>query len=485
MTPRFKELRDNFIANKYPYKHRITLKDSSNLKVFTGRAINQLGLSSSVFGNNLLKDEKVQLGIINLLIVFGRISTNLMTKAAFAHTLYSDTEFWSEVNLEFSGADITEQEFREWFSGLIIRLSLGWGYGKLNTAVSILNNEANGKIPVSDISNSLQEKVKSDVLYILTEAATDGTVSLTTYVDDPIISTVDGDGYLDNSYQDVIDKEVKIYLQLHGVGFSDTSISKLSINLFRPNNDPLNPNSTINAEKKFAAIQATARAKVQNTTEVERVVASTSTNPANGETVPLYKNTGWFLEWAPSQLFGVVAVPIEVAYPERLPMQNVLAIKDEKATERLETYLTDVNFLPLSSAHMVVMQDFQISRRTIVATNVTLSSKYVQALTENFPQFSLKISAVRFGSIHERVINFLNALVTFAANPRKYPGSIFVYNAFVNEMPVFQSAVPYRARIYKRYEIVPMVVSKRANSQNNTLIDITITGIVVGSNENN
>jgi len=485
MIARFKELRDTYIAPKYPYKHRLVLKSNTNLKVLTSKAINQLGLSSSVFGDKLLKEEDIQLGIINLLIVFGRISTNVMIKSAYAHTLYSDSSFWQKLSLDFSVADITEDEFKQWYSKLLIRLSLGWGFGKVNTAVSIFNTEVKGKINTSDIIVGLQNKLLEDARAILELAATDGTADFTSSVSEAIVSPVDGDSYLDNSYQDVLDSELETYLNLHNITFEDNDLELLALSLFKPNNDPLNPTSTINAEKKFAAIQTVGAVKNKNAVELETVVASTSTKAAQTSSeVPLYKNTGWFLEWAPSQLFGVVAVPIEVAYPEKLPLRNVLAIKDYEVTKRLETYLADVNYLPLSSAHMVVLQDFQISRRTIVNTNVTLASKYVQTLTENFPQFSLKISAVRFGNIHERVLNFINALITFTANPRKYPGSIFIYNAFVNELPAFQSAVPYRARIYRRYEILPTIVATRANSQNNTLIDITVTGIVLGSNEN-
>ena len=482
MTPRFRELRDNLISKKYPYKGRITLKGSSNLKMFTSRALSQLGISSSVLGDDLIKNSKVQLDIINLLISFSRITTNVLVKAAYAHTLFSDNEFWSALSLDFSSADITEDEFKEWFSALILRLSLGWGYGKLDTAAALFIENIEGALPASVITRHLHEHLLNDVKWLISEAATDTTLDLSTYINSPLLSTTKGDGYLDNDYQDVIDREIKHYLQIHGIGFSAKDIERLSINLFRPNNDPLNPHSTINAEKRFAELQTTTTTR-STSSATEKVVASTSIDAKNANTVPLYKNTGWFLEWAPAQSFGVATVPIEVAYPTKLPMQNVLSIKDAAATARLDTYLTAVNFLPLSAAHMVTLQNFQTTRRTIAATNVTLASKYIQVLTENFPQFSLEISAVRFGNIHERVLNFLEALITFVNNPRKYPGSVFMYNAFMNEMPVFQSAIPYRAKIFKRYEIIPMVYSKRADAQNNTLIKITVSGLIVGSNE--
>lgn len=484
MTPRFRDLRDNLIAKKYPYKSRLLLKESSNFKVFTSHAINQLHIPSGILGDGIIRDKNVQLATINLLIIFGRISTNLMVKAAYAHALYSDSDFWNAIQLDFSSSDITEDDFKKWFSALIVRLSLGWGYGKINTATSKFNQSVGGKIPVAALSEHLQNKAKSDVKWLLEEAASDTTIDLTSFIDSPILSPVDGDGYLDNDYQDVIDKELKVYLKTHNIVASSSALNKLTINLFRPNNDPLNPHSTINSENRFAEIQKTGNTSREPNTGTERVIASSSTTPKTGDQVPIYKNTGWFLEWAPAQSFGIAALPIEVAYPAKLPMQNVLAIKDASAAERLETYLTDVNFLPLSAAHMVMLQNFQTTRRVLTATNVTFASKYVQALTENFPQFSMEINAVRFGNLHERVLSFIDALVTFVSNPRKYPGSVFIYNSFMNEMPVLQSAVPYRARIFKRYEIIPLVYSKRADAQNNTIIRITINGIVVGSNEN-
>ena len=484
MTPRFKELQQ-LILPKYPYKERLKLTKGSNIKILTSRSIQKLGLSMSVFGNDLIEDTDGQRAIINLFVVFGRIATNVMIKGVFAHSLVSDTQFWSSVSLDFSNSDLTEAEFKEEFSKLIVRLSLGWGTGKVSTAISQANRLLSGKLRTTEIVAPLAKRLKDDLRAILAEAASDGTIDLSSATDSPILSDVSGDDYLDNEYQRVLEKEIKLFLDLHKIGYSDEDLNSLNITLFKPNNNPMNPKSTINSEDVFVETESSSNRPGRGT-EQEVIVSSlySKETAQAGDVVPLQKNVGWFLEWSPAQTAGVLKVPIGQAFPERLPVHNVLVISDIAATERLETYMSTINYLPMSSAHLVFLQDFTISRMPIIAKDVTLGSRYVQKLTENFPQFSIRISALRFGDVHTRVLNFINALTTFTGNPRKYPGTVYLYSAFLLDMPSMQRTYYRAENYYKKYEIVPMNVAKRANATNNTMIDIIVSGIVVGHNEN-
>lgn len=486
MTQRFKELREK-IYPIYPYKNRLVLKSSTNMKIFISRVLQKLGLQASFFGDSIDENIEYQKHLVNLYIIFSRVSTNTMIKAAFAHSLYSDTDFWNSLSLDFSNASVTDSDFKEWISSEIITLSLGWAEGKVITATGNVPANVANALRISELSQKLKEKLRSDIRWILSDAASDLTIDLTLYVDYPVQSSVIGDGYLDTTYQDLYDKRVQNYLNSKGIQYTEEDLAALKMNFFKPNNDPENPHSTIYAEKSFVEIEVTPKTIITQDEVLNETVVSTAyyygkthENPEN----PSYrKDTGWFIEWSPSQKAGVVHAPVDLVYPAKLPIFNILSIQNYEATEHLETYLTGIHYLPLSSSHLVVKRDFQISRQVILARAVTLGSKYIQALTENFPQFSLVISVVRFGKMEQRVLNFLNAVITFMSNPRKYPGSMYIYDSTIAEVPTMDPLL-YRKKVYKKYEVIPVNMNKRVNADNNTIVDITLSGLVVGGHEN-
>lgn len=485
---RFLELRDNYIASKYPYKNRINLKSSTNLYTFTTRALQRLDLPLALFGDDLKKKE-IQEALLNVYIAFGRLSTNVMVKGAFAHTLVSNNEFWSEISLDFSSSDVTFDSFVNFYADMLIRMSLGWGQAKVITMVGKLSNKLSNP-QISEIQTRLLRRLKDDLYDTLTEAATDGSADFSSSISQPITSSVIGDDRVDNQYQTNWEKAIAQYLTVHNIGFSDDDLQKLQITFFKPNNDPLNPYSTINAEDVFVFVEEHTRNIVTTNEEGEEVVYSVSylgkvkqvnlqTGAIESATVPYQKDVGWFLEWAPSQPLGIVKIPIEEAYPEKLPIENVFSIKDITATENLDVYMSAIHYMPLSAERQAMFNQVSHSRNVITSTQITFGAKYIQAVTENFPQFSARISVVRFSGVLQRVLNFLDALVTFSSNPRKYPGSIYLYSVFEPSMPSMQPTL-YRKKAYKKYEILITNYYQEANSNTNTIINVTFSGVILG-----
>ena len=189
----------------------------------------------------------------------------------------------------------------------------------------------------------------------------------------------------------------------------------------------------------------------------------------------------WVIEWQPTLRVGIMKIPFArflEANPNANPGVNVLALgRDKEDILDVDTGYQNL-FLPCSSSHFVTIENFSISRRNIQNLQYTHGSKYYQVFTEQFPEFQMSLKVVKFGGISERVIKFFDLIMTYVSNPRKYPGGLYMYDIFKENIEPLSNMLN-RQGYYKRYKLLPANISKTVRSDDNMMVMFTITGSIV------
>lgn len=259
--------------------------------------------------------------------------------------------------------------------------------------------------------------------------------------------------------------------------------------------DVLDPNSSVDNYNNVTERSTRREDPIFATTEAEdtstREAETSLTDDRN--TDPFVKGT-WAFEWRPSIHVGLVKIPYEEIIRDRIAdtegsedSRFLVNILSSTFTESDTFTITDSNrsiILPMNSDNLVVLDDVNLSRKLITNTTITQGTKYYQVFTENFPEISITLSAVKFGGISERVVAYFNAITKFASNPRRYPGSFYLYDVFKEQQETYSKGL-FNNNHYKKYKILPNNINKTVTSNNNLMVQFTISGTVVewGQNE--
>lgn len=188
-----------------------------------------------------------------------------------------------------------------------------------------------------------------------------------------------------------------------------------------------------------------------------------------------YSEFAWVLEWVPSYASGLVKIPANrLGFGNR--SQDILAAKSPSLLENNQNPF----FLPMSSSRLVLLKDFALARKNITSTVITQGSRYYQVFTETFPEFSMTIESVIFGDRSDRVLAFFDYVTKFLTNPAKYSGSLYLYDVFSNDPMIIEQVynTPYNLAT-KRYKLIPKAYSKTRSREDNTVVNVQVSGIVV------
>lgn len=191
----------------------------------------------------------------------------------------------------------------------------------------------------------------------------------------------------------------------------------------------------------------------------------------------------WAFEWRPNIQVGIVKLPFEKLANlsgEGNSSQfflNILSVQTSD-TERFSVDSSKSVILPMNTGNLVILEDVNLSRKLITNTTLTQGTKYYQVFTENFPEITISLSAVKYGGVSERVIKFFDMVTSFSGNPRKHPGSFYLYDVFKEQQEGFLEGL-FRANHYKKYKIIPKAINKAVTSRDNMMVRITISGTVV------
>lgn len=197
----------------------------------------------------------------------------------------------------------------------------------------------------------------------------------------------------------------------------------------------------------------------------------------------------WILSWEPTQKVGIVKVPVS---------KIINALSTNNLTDRANSF-EDVNsytvldlidftrvkgriYLPLSANKMVVLQDFSINRKNIQQTDTTYGSRYFQVFTESFPEFTMKIVAIKFNDIAKKVKIFFDNVMKRISETSRYSGSLYIHDVIAEDMPSFDVEklnTLLKTKELTKYRLLPKSIKMDVSAENPHLININIDGIIV------
>lgn len=255
--------------------------------------------------------------------------------------------------------------------------------------------------------------------------------------------------------------------------------------------DVLDENSFPNTGDNIADFEEVLPSSAMAAVSSTRAGAAASTSaPATSSP---FQDSAWIFEWRPSLAVGAVKIPLDVALRRSTASDSsrILNILDPQMSttsggtlaSTFENLSEKSLFLPMNSTQLVLLEDVSLSRKLITNNVVTQGTKYYQVFTEGFPEISVTLQAVKFGGISDRVVEFFDTVTTFSGNPRRHPGSFYLYDVF-GAIPTNFTAGMLREGAHRKYKIIPVTVNKSVTSRDNMMLKIVVTGTVVEWEQN-